>query len=159
FNDTLFVFVGDHGVHLRGSSLVPVDEYRVPALFFCPSRVPPARIGEVTSQIDLPPTIMGIVGGQFRSPFFGRDVLHSRAEEPFAVVIYNKKRYGIVTGRELIVLSETGDRVGYVRDGAERVWKETAMSASQARRADQAAALLRVAEDLLVSGRYTNAKG
>ena len=29
FDDTLFVFVGDHGVHLRGRALIPIDEYLV----------------------------------------------------------------------------------------------------------------------------------
>jgi len=159
FDRTLFVFVGDHGVHLRGADLVPIDEYRVPALFLCPSRLSPRQIAAVTSQIDLPPTIMGIVGGAYRSPFFGRDVIEYCADEPFAMAIYNKKRYGIVAERELIILSENGERLSYARDGADGGWRQAVFSAAQRRRADQAVALLRVAEDLLVSGRYTNIKG
>jgi hypothetical protein len=158
FDRTLFVFVGDHGVHLRGAGLVPVDEYRIPALFLCPSRLRPERIARVTSQIDLPPTIMGILGGEYRSPFFGNDVFNERVDDPFAIVIYNKKHYGIVSDQELIVLSETGVRLGYQRDNGNPGWRQVPFSPGQSQRADCAAALLRVAEDLLVDGRYTAAK-
>ena len=60
FDDTLFVFVGDHGVHLRGNELIPIDEYIVPALLLAPKHVDAGRISTVASQMDLPPTIMGI---------------------------------------------------------------------------------------------------
>ncbi|HEX5607326.1 MAG TPA: LTA synthase family protein [Candidatus Binatia bacterium] len=159
FDRTLFVFVGDHGVHLRGADLVPIDEYRVPALFFCPSRLSPRQIAAVTSQIDLPPTIMAIIGGAYRSPFFGRDVIHHCTNDPFAMAIYNKKRYGIVTERELIIMSENGERLSYERNRLDGGWRQAVFSTAQRRHADQAAALLRVAEDLLVSSRYTSIKG
>jgi phosphoglycerol transferase MdoB-like AlkP superfamily enzyme len=155
FDKTLFVFVGDHGVHLRSAGLVPVDDYIVPALFLCPAHLPPARIKRVSSQIDLPPTIMGILGGDYRSPFFGEDVIHGDADDPFAIVIYNKSRYGVVSDRELIVFPYKGDRIGFARDGAGNRWRQAAISTAQARRAENAAAMLRVAEDLLVGGRYT----
>jgi phosphoglycerol transferase MdoB-like AlkP superfamily enzyme len=113
----------------------------------------------VTSQIDLPPTIMGVVGGAYRSPFFGRDAIDDCADEPFAIVIYKKKRYGIVAERELIILSETGERLSYEKTGVDAGWRQAVFSSAQRRRADQAAALLRVAEDLLVSSRYTTIKG
>jgi len=158
FDKTLFVFVGDHGVHLRGAELVPIDEYRVPALFFCPSRLRSERIARVTSQIDLPPTIMGILGGDYRSAFFGNDVLRNHVEDNFAICIYNKKRYGIVSDHELIVLAETGEKISYERDGANRNWRQVTFSPAQTKRAVDASALLRVAEDLLVSSRYTTAK-
>ena len=158
FDDTLFVFVGDHGVHLRGSDLIPVDEYRVPALFFAPAHIKARRIGEVTSQIDLPPTIMGIVGGDYRSPFLGRDVLNGRQKDPFAIVIYNKKRYGIVAEKELVVLSENGDKLAYGRIGQDQPWARISMTPGQTARSEDAVALLRVAEDLLVSGRYSSNK-
>jgi membrane-anchored protein YejM (alkaline phosphatase superfamily) len=159
FDRTLFVFVGDHGVHLRSAGLVPVDDYRVPALFLCPAHLAPARIKRVSSQIDLPPTIMGILGGDYRSPFFGEDVIHGGADDPFAIVIYNKRRYGVVSDRELIVFPYKGGRIGFERDDAGNGWRQVAISTAQAGRADNAAAMLRVAEDLLVGSRYTALKG
>ena len=51
---------------------------------------------------------MGIVVDDYRSAFFGRDVCKPQAEDPVAMAIYNKKRYGIVTDSELIVLRESG---------------------------------------------------
>jgi len=157
FENTLFVFVGDHGVHLRGRDLIPVDEYRVPALFLAPAHLEPRRIQTLTSQIDLPPTIMGIAGGAYRSAFFGRDILNGQPVESFAVVIYNKKRYGIVAQRELIVLSETGEKLAYARSDKDS-WRQMPMTAQLNERAKDAASMLRVAEDLLVSGRYTAEK-
>ena len=159
FDKTLFVFVGDHGVHLRGADLVPIDDYRVPALFFRPAHLPPQRISHVTSQIDLPPTIMGILGGDYRSPFFGNDVMRGPGDDPFAVAIYNKRRYGVVADRELIVFADKGERLGYQRDGADGGWRQALFAAAQSRRAENAAAMLRVAEDLLIGGRYTAVKG
>jgi phosphoglycerol transferase MdoB-like AlkP superfamily enzyme len=157
FEKTLFVFVGDHGVHLRGRELIPVDEYRVPAVFLAPAHLEPQRIQSVTSQIDIPPTIMGILGGDYRNPFFGRDVLNHHADDSFAVVVYNKNRYGIVSDRELVVLAENGGEVSYIRD-PHSLWLQVPPAAQQSERGQIGVALLRVAEDLLLSGRYTSTK-
>jgi phosphoglycerol transferase MdoB-like AlkP superfamily enzyme len=154
FDNTLFVFVGDHGVHLRGNELIPIDEYIVPALFLAPEHVQAGRIPTVASQMDLPPTIMGIVGGEYRSAFFGRDLRGPQVEDPFALVIYNKKRYGIITDRELIVLREFGDRLAYQRATRGTSWSQMAMTATQTSRIQKGLAILRSAEDLLVSARY-----
>lgn len=160
FDNTLFVFVGDHGVHLRGNELIPIDDYIVPALLLAPKHVAAGRIAAVASQIDLPPTIMGIVGGEYRSAFLGRDVLKAPADEPRALVIYNKKRYGIVSERELIILRETGDRLAYERAAHGQPWSQMIMTATQAERAQDSLAILRSAEDLLVSSHYhTNLHG
>jgi phosphoglycerol transferase MdoB-like AlkP superfamily enzyme len=154
FDDTLFVFVGDHGVHLRGNELIPIEDYIVPALFLAPKHVAAGRIAEVTSQMDLPPTIMAMVGGPYRSAFFGRDVLKALPDAPTATVIYNKKRYGIVTDRALTILRESGDRLAYERPDHGKPWTSVALTPAQAERTQDALAILRSAEDLLVSGRY-----
>ena len=155
FDNTLFVFVGDHGVHLHGRDLVPIDEYRVPALFLAPAHLQATRIPEVISQIDLPPTIMGIVGGDYRNPFFGNDALNAVSDRNFATVIYNKKRYGVVSDRELIVLTETGEQLSYQKACSSDAWRQVPLTGKQSERSKDAVAMLRVAEDLLVSGRYT----
>jgi phosphoglycerol transferase MdoB-like AlkP superfamily enzyme len=155
FDDTLFVFVGDHGVHLRGRDLIPVDEFRVPALFYAPAHMPAQRISAVTSQIDIAPTIMGILGGEYRSPFFGRDVLRHSGQEDLAMMIYNKKRYGIVSGSHLVVLAENGETLVYERDHAASFWRPIPAAPMQQEISRTARALLGTAQELLVRGCYT----
>jgi len=154
FDNTLFVFVGDHGVHLRGNQLIPIDEYIVPALFLAPKHICPGRVPTVASQMDLSPTIMGIVGGEYRSAFFGRDIRKPLAEDPFALVIYNKKRYGIVTDREMVVLRESGAKLAYQRAAIGAPWSQMALTPTQAARTQNGLAILRSAESLLVRGHY-----
>ncbi len=155
FDDTLFVFVGDHGVHMRGRDLIPVDEFRVPALFYAPAHVLPQRISAITSQIDIAPTIMGILGGEYRSPFFGRDVLQHSGPEDLAMMIYNKKRYGIVSGSHLVVLAENGETLVYERDHAAAPWRPIAPAALQQEISRTARALLGTAQELLIRGCYS----
>ena len=158
FDNTLFVFVGDHGVHLRGRDLIPADDYLVPALFFAPKRLPPQRVSSVTSQIDLPPTIMGILGGEYRSPFFGRDVLEGEGDENIAIIIYNKKRYGVVSGSHLVALTETGETIAYERGNVGAAWMPVTSSPHHRKISRNAQALLIAAEELLISGRYNTVR-
>jgi phosphoglycerol transferase MdoB-like AlkP superfamily enzyme len=155
YEDTIFVFVGDHGVHIRGRDLIPVDEYRVPALFYAPAHLSPQRISAVTSQLDIAPTIMGMLGGEYRSPFFGRDVLNGCGEDNFALMVYNRKRYGIVSGSHMVVLTETGETLAYERSRADASWLPAALAPPQQELGHNAAALLGAAQELLISGRYT----
>jgi len=100
---------------------------------------------------------MGIRGGEYRSPFFGDDVLNNRRADRFATMIYNKKRYGIVSERNLIVLAEAGQTLTYERNDHEANWRSVSVTTNQGEVAQDAIALLSVAERLLVNGCYTTA--
>ncbi|OGQ83488.1 MAG: hypothetical protein A3F90_03060 [Deltaproteobacteria bacterium RIFCSPLOWO2_12_FULL_60_19] len=157
FDDTLFVFVGDHGVHLRGSKLIPVDEFCVPALFLAPKHLPPQRIARVTSQIDIPPTIMTILGGAYRSPFFGLDVLNHQKDDGLAIMSYNKKRYGFISGPRLTIINEKGGEAAFERDG-QGAWAPAPVTDSARVYSQNGVALLQLAEHLLKNGHYTTAR-
>ena len=49
-------------------------------------------------------------------------------ESEFAMMVYGKKRYGIISGSELTILSETGDNYAYKRESVNSDWMETKYS-------------------------------
>ncbi len=161
FDDTLFVFVGDHGVHLRGRLTVPVEEYRVPAIFYAPAHLEPRRYGGVTSQLDLSPTVLGILGGEHRTTFFGHDLgpalqaqdAGQAPVEGWAPMIYRKHRYGIVSGSRLTLLDPEGADAAQVwRDGD---WQAADMTPAHAADARAAKGVLQSAAAFLDAGTYS----
>lgn len=76
FDDTIFVFIGDHGPRVYGAAQVPVPSYRVPLVFYAPRHVQPARDGTLGSSMDMAPTLLGLLGISYDSPFFGVDLRH-----------------------------------------------------------------------------------
>ncbi|MEO8101666.1 MAG: LTA synthase family protein [Betaproteobacteria bacterium] len=84
FDDTLFVIVADHTHKGRGKQELPLENYHIPMVIYAPKHVPPQRIDTIASQIDVPPTILGLLNVSYRSRFFGQDILlegrtHERA--------------------------------------------------------------------------------
>jgi phosphoglycerol transferase MdoB-like AlkP superfamily enzyme len=154
FDDTLFVFVGDHGVHLRGRELVPIDEFRVPALFLAPAHLAPRRIARVTSQLDVVPTLMGILGGAHPTTAFGEDVLARPDGEGFAPMVYDRKRIALLRGPRLGIFLENGEELAFQRgpDGSGLV--PTPLTPRLREEHRDGAALLQVAEALLLGKRF-----
>lgn len=76
FQNTLFVVVADHGARVYGASKIPLFSYEIPLLMLAPGRLQPGRIDTLTSQIDIAPTVLGLLGLAYEAPFFGQDVLH-----------------------------------------------------------------------------------
>jgi phosphoglycerol transferase MdoB-like AlkP superfamily enzyme len=86
FDDTLFVITADHGANARGTTRIPVDKYLIPVFVYAPKHVAPRRIDRLMSQIDIPPTVLGLLDFDYYSKFFGRDVLRSPVESDRAFV-------------------------------------------------------------------------
>lgn len=74
FRNTLFVVMGDHGARVYGSQLFPIKSYRVPVLLIAPDGAEPGtRCHTLACSLDIAPTILGCLGGEYRSVFFGHD--------------------------------------------------------------------------------------
>jgi phosphoglycerol transferase MdoB-like AlkP superfamily enzyme len=84
FSNTIFVFVGDHGIAGDAGNMFPrswtnqrLDNMHVPLLFYSPARLQPKRIHSFVSQVDLLPTAAGLAKISYRNTTLGRDLLDS----------------------------------------------------------------------------------
>ena len=75
FDNTLFVIVADHCARVYGRAEVPVATYHIPLLFYAPGKITPMQVDRVIGQIDIAPTVLGILGLPYTAPFYGSDVL------------------------------------------------------------------------------------
>jgi len=78
FKDTLFIFVADHNASVAGGTDLPVRDYLIPAIIYNPGLVKPLKIDKLSSQIDLAPTILALLGFSYKSWFFGQNLLTAK---------------------------------------------------------------------------------
>ena len=96
FHNTIFVFVGDHGLEGNVGALYLdawmeqrlADEH-IPLLFYAPSLLTPHVHNEAVSQIDVLPTIAGMLQQPYVNSTLGRDLLDTTKKENAAFVIYH----------------------------------------------------------------------
>lgn len=74
FDNTIFVIVADHCHSTSGREALPLNKYHIPALFFNPKLIPARRIDTVCSQIDIAPTLFGLLNWSYVSEFYGMDL-------------------------------------------------------------------------------------
>lgn len=79
YSNTLFVVIADHGQSVGSSSLDQILSYHhMPMIFWAPGLLgPPKKIDTPASQVDVIPTIAGLLGGPVQNTSMGRDVLTS----------------------------------------------------------------------------------
>ncbi|SEJ61999.1 Phosphoglycerol transferase MdoB [Dyadobacter sp. SG02] len=74
FKNTLFVIVADHCASSAGKTDLPVNRYKIPLLIYAPGFIPPGIMPRLMSQIDIGPTVLGLLNFSYRSQFFGYDI-------------------------------------------------------------------------------------
>jgi phosphoglycerol transferase MdoB-like AlkP superfamily enzyme len=104
FNNTLFVIVADHCFSSSGRTDIPVNRYHIPCWIYAPALVQPRIEDRLTAQIDLAPTILGLLNVPYTSKFYGYDMfkLEKGRERLFFVTYQN---VGYLRGDKLVVLS------------------------------------------------------
>jgi len=148
FDDTVFVIVADHTDNARGFTQLPVDRYHVPCIVYAPKIVAPGRFDGVCSQIDVPPTVLGILNFSYDSKFFGQDVLRN---PPDRALICNYLHVGLYDGRRLVTLGPHRDAACEDIDGK---WKPHRVDPPDASLVFDAIAYFQSASDALEHGGY-----
>lgn len=112
FQNTIFVFIGDHGIPGDATAILPraytdqglVSEH-VPLLFYSPSLLKPEHSAAIASQVDVLPTIAGLCNINYTNTAMGRDLLDRKrlaadsGRSNYAFIIDpEKKRLGMVHG-------------------------------------------------------------
>lgn len=84
FGNTIFIFVGDHGIAGNAGKMFPrawteerLDNMHVPLLFYAPALIQPKRIHDFVSQVDVLPTAAGLAKINYHNTSLGRDLLDS----------------------------------------------------------------------------------
>lgn len=113
FKNTIFVFVGDHGIRYTGT----LDYFpkawteqgltceHVPLLFYAPGFLKPQRISDVSSQVDILPTIASLAKISYKNNSLGRNLFDTAAavsinKEKFAFIIdHDVKTIGLVSNK------------------------------------------------------------
>jgi phosphoglycerol transferase MdoB-like AlkP superfamily enzyme len=83
FDNTIFIITADHCASSAGKSDIPVEKYHIPLLIYAPKIIKPGVIDKISSQIDLAPTILGLLNVSYKSRFFGEDIRSSTKNRAF----------------------------------------------------------------------------
>lgn len=109
FQNTVFVFYGDHGTGRNGGDYTPKFEseldltaFHVPFLIYAPYLIPQGqRYDKVGSLVDVLPTVAGLASGSYANSTLGRDLLDPQ---------FDSKRYAF------IIVHGKGPQIGILND-------------------------------------------
>lgn len=103
FKNTVFIIVADHCASSSGKTQLPLDKYRIPALIYSPGFIQPAVYNKMVSQIDLMPTLFGLLNFNYKTKFFGQDVLKTDYQPRAFIATYQD--LGLLKENVLTILS------------------------------------------------------
>ena len=98
FENTIFVFVADHTAGAAGAAEIELEDHHIPLFIYGPKFVNPAKIETPISQIDILPTLLGLLDFNYESHFYGQDALNPQYESRFFVSNYQKVGYALGNG-------------------------------------------------------------
>ena len=125
FNDTIFVIVADHCAGSAAKLALPIKNYEIPLFIYAPAIIKPQVIDRMMSQIDVAPTLLGLLNFSYTSAFIGKDILSGDAWSERAFISTYQK-LGFIHDDKLLVLGpkKEADYFSFVRkDGATTVLK------------------------------------
>lgn len=103
YKNTVFVIVADHCASSAGKTELPVDKYRIPAMIYSPGFIQPQKYTNVMSQIDLMPTLFGLLNFNYQSKFYGQDVLKPDYKPRALIATYQD--LGLIKDNVLTIIS------------------------------------------------------
>ena len=103
FKNTIFVFVADHGAPLTAAYDISLDYFHSPLIFYAPGLFDqPAVFDCIGGQIDVFPTLMGLLHLPYVNNSLGVDLIQS--QRPY-IFINDDDKIGILDQENLLILN------------------------------------------------------
>lgn len=105
YSNTVFVIVADHCASSAGKTELPLEKYRIPGMIFAPGFVQPSKFSTLMSQIDVMPTLFGLLNFSYESKLLGQNVFSPNYQPRAYVATYQD--LGLIKDNKLTVISPT----------------------------------------------------
>lgn len=116
FDNTLFVFVADHGAGSAGKKTLNPETHRIFSIFYAPRLLKPERKETEISQIDVLPTLLGFLKWPYEASFYGKDAMKDSYVSRYFVSNY--QYIGYLKGEDMVVLKPQRG-ANFYREGQE----------------------------------------
>ncbi|WP_228372251.1 LTA synthase family protein [Chryseobacterium gregarium] len=103
YKNTVFIIIADHCASSAGKMELPMDKYRIPAIIFSEGFIQPQKFTKTMSQIDVMPTLFGLLNFNYQSEFLGQDVFTKEFRPKAYIATYED--LGLIQDNYLTVLS------------------------------------------------------
>ena len=119
FKNTIFVFVGDHGIRFTGT----LDYFpkswteqgltceHVPLLFYAPGFLKPQRIHDISSQVDILPTIASLAKIPYTNNSLGRNLF-----DTVSTVTFNKEKFAFIIDHDVKTIGLVSNKYYYLKN-------------------------------------------
>ena len=161
FKNTVFVIVSDHCASSSGKTELPLDKYRIPAMIYAPGFIQPTNNNKLMSQIDLMPTLFGLLNFNYQSKFYGQDVLKGTYKPRAFIATYQD--LGFIKDNVLTILSPVKQSKQFelkqiknekLGGDFQIYYEETLMSTKRQDLIKEATAYYQTASDMLQKKKY-----
>jgi phosphoglycerol transferase MdoB-like AlkP superfamily enzyme len=106
FENTIFVFVADHGAALSPVYEMPINYHHSPLIFYAPKIFKEPKVyNQIGGQIDIFPTIMGLLNYPYMNNTFGVDLL--KEWRPYICFSADDK-YGVLSDSLFLIVNNQG---------------------------------------------------
>ncbi|GEM74542.1 hypothetical protein VSA01S_06540 [Vibrio sagamiensis NBRC 104589] len=109
WDDTIFIVIADHDARSSSDSLVPVKHFHIPALILGKD-IPAKEDDRIANNLDMPPTLLSLIGVDATTPMLGRDLTRPLAREDERAMMQYDKNFGYLT-RDNFVIFSPGEKV------------------------------------------------
>jgi phosphoglycerol transferase MdoB-like AlkP superfamily enzyme len=103
YSNTVFVIVADHCASSSGKTELPLDKYRIPGMIFSPDFIKPKEFNLLMSQIDVMPTLFGLLKMNYSSKFYGQNVFDINYKPRAFIATYQD--LGLIKDNVLTIIS------------------------------------------------------
>ncbi|MDD2413384.1 MAG: LTA synthase family protein, partial [Bacteroidales bacterium] len=111
FDNTIFVFVADHGFNAPSPHEIPLSYHHSPFLIYAPAILDSVfSSSQIASQMDIFPTVMGLLGNPYINNSLGVDLLNENRQY---AVVSNDISYGVISKEWFLVIREDGEILFY----------------------------------------------
>lgn len=154
WTNTLFCVLADHGARVYGSQTIPIRSYEIPFMFLGPLAGKPGRRSMLGCQLDVAPTILGMLGRPYETVFFGHDLLKDPSK-PGRVLLHHNRSIGIYSNQRLVVFNLNKRREYFVGDPKREQMREVDTPDEAMKELENdGIALFQTADDLYMNRRY-----
>ena len=114
FENTLFVIISDHCASSAGKEDIDATKYRIPALIYNPALIEKQKISRLSSQIDVMPTVFGLLHWPHSTLGYGHDYLAPDADTlPERSFVSNYQKIAMITPNTMTILKPNKKHSSY----------------------------------------------